>query len=67
MHILEAMFFVDVDGTFRDFMRTILVHLFCGLGSVITYLYPGIAGKGRIQHLGCTGRVAPFRDITIIL
>ena len=30
-HILEVMFFVDVDGTLSDFMRTILVYLFCGL------------------------------------
>ena len=28
-HILEVMFFVDVDGTLSDFMRTILVYLFC--------------------------------------
>ena len=28
-HILEVMFFVDVDGTLSDFMRTILVDLFC--------------------------------------
>ena len=29
-HILEVIFFVDVDGTLSDFMRTILVYLFCG-------------------------------------
>ena len=28
MHILEVMFFVGVDGTLSDFMRTILVYLF---------------------------------------
>ena len=28
--VLEVMFFVDVDGTLSDFMRTILVTLFCG-------------------------------------
>ena len=28
-HILEVMFFMDVDGTLSDFMRTILVHLLC--------------------------------------
>ena len=30
-HILEIIFFVDVDGTLSDFMRTILVYLFCDL------------------------------------
>ena len=30
-HILEVMFFVDVDGTLSDFMRTILVYLFCDI------------------------------------
>ena len=28
-HILEVMFFVEEDGTLSDFMRTILVYLFC--------------------------------------
>ena len=35
-HILEVMFFVDVDGTLSDFMRTILVYLFCGPNSLDT-------------------------------
>ena len=31
MRLLEVMFFfVDVYGTLSDFMRTILVYLFCG-------------------------------------
>ena len=30
VHILEVMFFVNVDGTLSNFMRTILVYLFCG-------------------------------------
>ena len=31
VHILEVMFFVDVDGTLSDFMHTIMVYLFCGI------------------------------------
>ena len=28
--VYGTLFFVDVDGTLSDFMRTILVYLFCG-------------------------------------
>ena len=35
-HILEVMFFVDVDGTLSDFMRTMLVYSFCGLNEALS-------------------------------
>ena len=41
-HILEVMFFVDVDGTLFDFMRTILVYLFCAL-----WFVGGLSSKNK--------------------
>ena len=43
------MFFVDVDGTISNFMRTILVNLFCGLDiKSLSILVQG--GQEEIVH-----------------
>ena len=57
MHILEVMFFVDVDGTLSDFMRTILVYLLIqwfeltGAGGIIpSWLSDARKEKARIKE-----------------